>query len=265
MRGLAAAAAALFAILSAAAPAQGIQPSAFSSFQFRQHPGGQLPLDTALRDETGQTVRLGNYFGRRPVILILEYLHCPNLCGLVLGGTVATMAQAHLQPGRDVEFVAISIDPHETPADGASARGTYMARFGGKNDPSASGWHFLTGSEPAVRRIADAVGFPYRWDPALRQYAHPAGFVVATPDGRISRYMLGLQPTPDALKSAVATAASDKVQPPVHPLLLLCFGYDPQPGTVQAAVIHALRIVGAVSVLICLLLIVRLARRPARS
>jgi protein SCO1/2 len=261
---LAAGAASLLAFLPAAVSAQAIQPSAFASFQFRQHPGGQLPLDTMLRDETGQTVRLGSYFGRRPAILILEYLHCPNLCGLVLGGTVASLQQAHLQPGRNVEFVAISIDPHETAADGAAARGTYMTRFGEKtNDPS--GWHFLTGSEPTVRRIADAVGFPYRWDPALRQYAHPAGFVVTTPDGRISRYMLGLQPPPDALKSAVATAASDKVEPPVHPLLFLCLGYDPQSGTVAAAVIQALRIVGAVSVLLCLLFIARLARRPARS
>lgn len=264
MRGLAAAAASLLAFLPAAAPAQAIQPSAFASFQFRQHPGGQIPLDTMLRDENGQNVRLGSYFGRRPAILILEYLHCPNLCGLVLGGTVATLAQAHLQPGQDVEFIAISIDPRETPADGAAARGSYMARFGGKSG-NASGWHFLTGSESAVRRIAGAVGFPYRWDPQLRQYAHPAGFVVATPDGRISRYMLGLQPTPDALKAAVFTAAHDKVEPPVHPLLLLCLGYDPQPGTVAASVIAALRIVGAAALLACVAMIAWLARRPARS
>ena len=190
MRGGAAAAAALFVAVPAAAPAQSIPPSAFASFEFRQHPGAQLPLDAALRDESGRLVRLGSTFGRRPAILILEYLHCPNLCGLVLGGTVAGLAQARLRPGRDVEFVAISIDPRETPADGAAARGSYTRLFG-TNDPS--GWHFLTGPEPAVRRIADAVGFPYRWDRRLRQYAHPAGFVVATPDGRISRYLLGLQ------------------------------------------------------------------------
>ena len=260
MRTVAAAAAALLASVPAAASAQAIQPSAFASFEFRQHPGGQLPLDTVLRDESGRTVRLGSYFGRRPAILILEYLHCPNLCGLVLGGTVAGLPPANLQPGRDVEFVAISIDPRETPADGATARASYIKRFGG-GDPS--GWHFLTGPEPAVRRIADAVGFPYRWDPNLRQYAHPAGFVVATPEGRISRYMLGLQPPPETLKAAVATAARDKVEPPVHPLLLLCLGYDPQPGSLAAAAMQALRIVAVAAVLACLLLIVRLARRPA--
>lgn len=259
MRGLLAAA--LLASMPAAVSAQALQPSTFASLSFRQHPGAQLPLDTVLRDETGREVRLGAAFGRRPAILILEYLHCPNLCGLVLGGTVAGLAEAHLQPGRDVEFVAISIDPHETPADAAAARGAYVKRFGA--GAATAGWHFLTGPEPAVRRIAESVGFPYRWDPKLRQYAHPAGFIIATPDGRISRYLLGLQPPPDALKQAVATAAQDQVAAPVHPLLLLCLGYDPQSGTVAAAVMRALRIVAILAVLACLLMIFRLTRTPA--
>jgi protein SCO1/2 len=264
VRAVAAAAAALLFCLPAAASAQAIQPSAFASFQFRQHPGARLPLDAALRDEAGRPVRLGLYFGRRPAILILEYLHCPNLCGLVLGGTVASLAQAHLQPGRDVEFVAISIDPRETPADAAAARDSYRKRFGGTGG-DADGWHFLTGPEPEVRRIAASIGFPYRWDDRLRQYAHPAGFVVATPDGRISHYLLGLGPAPEILKAAVATAARDQVAPPVHPLLLLCLGYDPQPGSVAAAVMGALRIMAVVVTLACLLLVVRLARRPVRG
>jgi protein SCO1/2 len=257
----AAAAATLLAAVPAAAPTQALQPGAFPSLQFRQHPGAQLPLAAGLRDETGRPVAFGAYFGRRPAVVILDYLHCPNLCGLVLGGTVASLAHAHLQPGRNVEFIAISIDPTEKPTDGAAARDAYAKRFGG-ND--TAGWHFLTGPVPAVRRIADAVGFPYRYDPQLRQYAHPAGFVVATPQGRISRYLLGLQPPPALLKAAVAEAADDKVEPPAHPLLLLCLGYDPQPGTVAAAAFQALRIVALAALLGCLLLVVRLAR-PAKG
>lgn len=261
MRPLAAAGAAILLAAVPAAAARGLQPADFSSFQFRQHPGAQLPLDAGLRDETGRAVTLAAYFGRRPAVVILDYLHCPNLCGLVLGGTVASLAQAHLQPGRAVEFIAISIDPTEKPADGAAARDAYVKRFGGTN---TAGWHFLTGPAPVVRRIADAVGFPYRYDPQLRQYAHPAGFVVATPEGRISRYLLGLQPPPALLKAAVTEAADDQVEPPAHPLLLLCLGYDPQPGTVAAAAFQALRIVAMAAVLGCLLLVVRLAR-PAKG
>jgi len=254
-----AAAAVLSSAVPAAAGAQALQPSAFASLQFRQHPGARLPLDAMLRDEAGRPVRLGSALGGRPAILVLEYLHCPNLCGLVLGGTVAGMAEARLRPGRDVDFVAISIDPRETPADAAAARAAYAKRFGAA-DGDTAGLHFLTGAEPEIRRIATSVGFPYRWDPKLRQYAHPAGFVVATPDGRISRYFLGLQPEPAALKAAVAAARADEVAPPVHPLLLLCLGYDPQPGTVAAAVMQALRAVAILAVIACLLMIFRLTR-----
>ena len=260
----AAAAAALFLGLASPASSQALQPGSFPALQFQQHPGAQLPLDAPLRDESGAPVSLGAYFGRRPVVLVLEYLHCPNLCGLVLGGTVQAMLQAGLRPGRDLEFVAVSIDPRETPADAAAARTHYAERLGGAN-AGAVGWHFLTGAEPAVRRVAAAVGFPYRWDPQLRQFAHPAGIVVATPDGRISRYLLGLQPPPGTLGPAVAAAAHEQVAPPAYPLLLLCLGYDPQPGTVAAAVIQAVRVVAAAAAVLLLLLIVRLARRRTRS
>ncbi len=258
-----AAAAALLCAVPAATDAQALQPSAFASLQFRQHPGARLPLDAMLRDEAGRPVRLGAALGGRPAILVLEYLHCPNLCGLVLRGTVAGLAEAHLRPGRDVDFVAISIDPRETPADAAAARGAYAKRFGAAGGDTA-GWHFLTAPEPAVRRIAASVGFPYRWDPKLRQYAHPAGFVVATPDGRISRYFLGLQPEPAALRAAAAAAGEERVAPAVHPLLLLCLGYDPQPGSVAASAMQALRVVAALALLACLLMIFRLTR-TARS
>jgi protein SCO1 len=246
-------------LLVASAPASArIQPSQFADFAFRQHPGAQLPLNAVLRDESGRPVRLGQALGQKPAIVVLDYLHCPNLCGLVLGGIVAEMKAQKLQPGRDLQFVAISIDPSEKPADGATARERYMARLG---TDSPAGWHFLTGQEAQVRRVAKAIGFPYQFDQSIDQYAHPAGFVVATPDGRIAQYFLGFEAKAGQLRQAVESAATGATKPAAYPLLCLCLGYDPQPGTVQAAVLGIVRWASIAIALASLLVIVLLARK----
>lgn len=248
-------------MLEAAAPvAAQIRSSHLPDFAFRQHPGAQLPMDAVLRDETGRSVRLGSYFGSRHAVVVLEYLRCPNLCGLVLGQIVGQMKAQKLQPGRDLQFVAISIDPREMPSDGDRARADYMARLG---SISTAGWHFLTGDSAQVKRIAGAVGFPYEYDPSIDQYAHPAGYVVATPDGRIAQYILGFQTRPDLLRDAVASAASGATKPPAYPLLCLCLGYDPQPGTVQASVLALVRWVSIGLVAAFVLLVWFLVRRRA--
>jgi protein SCO1/2 len=246
-------------MLLAAGPADAlIPPSQFSDFAFRQHPGGKLPLDTMLRDEHGRPVRLGSYFASEPVVLVMEYLRCPNLCGLVLGEITAQMKQQKLAPGRDLQFVAISIDPREKPSDGLAARADYMKRLG---STSPAGWHFLTGDPGQVRGVADAIGFPYKYDPSIDQYAHPAGYIVTTPDGRIAQYILGFQTTPGQLRNAVQSAAEGTTKPAAYPLLCLCLGYDPQPGTVQALVLGIVRWVSIALALACVLGIALLARR----
>ena len=228
------------ALLAAAPPATaGLQPADFGALAFRQHPGAAVPREAALRDEAGRPLALGSLLGKRPAVLVLDYLDCPNLCGLVLSGPVHDLAAAGLRPGRDLEFIAVSFDPTETPADAARARAAYLRLFDDNATPA--GWHFLTGAEPQVRRIADAVGFRYRWDKSIGQYAHPAGFVVLTPEGRISRYMLGFEHSPQDLKAALVEAGQGAVEPPAHPLLLLCFGYDPQQGTIAYTAMRALR------------------------
>jgi protein SCO1/2 len=253
---------AALALVASAPAAARIQPSQFADFAFRQHPGAELPLDATLRDESGKAVRLGQYFGGQPVVVILEYLRCPNLCGLVLGSTVAQMKAQKLQPGRDLQFVAISIDPRETPSDGAAARASYMNRFG---STSAAGWHFLTGGESQVRSVANAIGFPYEYDSSIDQYAHPAGFVVATPRGRISQYFLGFEQKAGQLRSSVEAAGAGVTKPAAYPLLCLCLGYDPQPGTVQAAVLGIVRWSSIAIALASVFVIFLLARgrRPA--
>lgn len=247
-------------LLASAAAQARIDPQSFGQFSFREHPGAQLPLDAALVDESGRPVRLGGVMGGRPAIVVLEYLRCRNLCSLVIGGAANAMREARLTPGREADLVAVSIDPRDRPSDAAAARARYAAYFA---DPPAagSGMRFLTGSPAEVARIAGAVGFPYRYDRPSDQFIHPAGFVVATPSGRISRYLLGLSPEPTALRQAVAEARREGVEPPAHPLLLLCFGYDPDEGTAAALAMRLVRWGSAAAILACALLIFLLSRR----
>lgn len=225
-----------------------VDPGSFQDLSFHQHPGGRLPLDAQLIDASGRSRSLGSVLADRPSVLILEYLRCKNLCSLVLSGVVQAIATSGLRPGRDLDFVAISIDPREKSADAAAAQSMYERRF---PDPTAAaaGVHFFTAPPAQVRRIASAVGFPYRYDKTTDQFAHPAGFVVTTTKGRISRYMLGLDPKPTELKSAVAEAALERVEPAAHPLLLLCFGYDPDEGTVAALAMRLVRLASGVMIL----------------
>jgi protein SCO1/2 len=186
---------------------------------FKPHPGARLPLNAMLLDENGQTVALSDYFSKAPVILVLEYLRCTSLCGVTLEHLIAdTLNDIPLKPGRDYQLVAISIDPRDKPGDAATARAKYsdLLRHTG------AGLHFLTGPEAAVRQIADIVGFPYQYDPLVDAYTHPVGFVIATPEGVISRYVEGLAITPPDLVAAIADAEQDKSQTLLDRIVLLC-------------------------------------------
>jgi protein SCO1/2 len=251
------------ALISAPVPAA-VDPATFQNLAFRQHPGAQLPLDARIDDSAGRSLPLGAALGGKPAVVVLEYLHCKNLCSLVLSGAVHAIGTAGLTPGRDVNLVSISIDPREKPSDAAAAQAMYARRF---PDPgaAASGVRFFTGSPDQVHRIASTIGFPYRYDQASGQFLHPAGFVVTTPTGKISRYVLGLSPRPAVLKQAVAEAALDKVQPPAHPLLCLCFGYDPDEGSVAALTWKLVQLVSGGIVIACggLVGLLSLRRRTA--
>ena len=252
-------------LLLAVAPARAsVDPTSFPDLAFRQHPGAALPLNAKLFDSAGKPEMLGAALSGRPSVLVLEYLRCQNLCSLVLTGAVRAISSAGLVPGRDVDLVAISIDPRETSSDAASAQAMYTKRFPNAA-AAAAGIHFFTAPPEDVRSIASAIGFPYRYDKASGQFAHPAGFVVTTPDGHISRYVLGLYPPPGLLKQAVAEASADKVEPPAHPLLLLCFGYDPDEGTAAALAMRLVRWTSAFLVLAiaAFLAVLSLRRRAA--
>lgn len=195
--------------------------SDLANLSFQPHPGARLPLTAKLVDEDGRAVELGAYFTKSPVILVLEYLRCTSLCGVTLRNLVAdTLKRLPLQPGRDYQLVAISIDPRDKPADAAAAATKYVALL--DRDDGKAGVHFLTGEPAAVRRIADIMGFPFRYDSLLDAYIHPAGFVVAAPDGMISRYVEGFSASSSDLIAAFADAEQDKSQGPLARLLVLC-------------------------------------------
>jgi protein SCO1 len=227
--------------------AQEGRPSALREVGFDQRLGERLPLDLAFRDETGREVRLGDYFGQRPVVLSLVYYECPMLCTLTLNGLVSAMGVLPWTPGQEFELVTVSFDPRETPAQAAAKKKAYLARY--KRPEAAAGWHFLTGDEPALRALTKAVGFRYAWDGPSQQFAHPAGLVVATPDGRMARYLFGVEYAPKDLRLALVEASEGKVGSPVDQLLLFCYQYDPATGRYGAVLMRVMRLGGVLTLL----------------
>ena len=205
----------------------------------------RLPLDTPLRDETGRSVRLGDYFGRRPVVFALVYYNCPMLCTQVLNGLVSALGVVSLDAGRDFDVVAVSFDPRDTPKDAAAKKDAYVGRY--RRDGASFGWHFLTGDAAAIGRVTKAAGFRYRFDDSLGQFAHASAIMVATPDGRLSHYFYGIEYAPRDLRLALVEASSGKIGNPVDQILLYCFHYDPATGKYGAVIMRIVRLGGVLT------------------
>jgi protein SCO1/2 len=225
------------------APPAGEALKILSDVGFDQHLGDTVPLDAVFRDETGQSVKLGDYFGPRPVVLSLAYYECPMLCTVTLNGLASALDVLAFTPGRDFEIVTVSFEPKETPALAAAKKGAYLHRY--KRPGAAAAWHFLTGDAAQIRRLTDAVGFKYVWDERTRQYAHASGVMVLTPDGRLARYLYGVEYAPKDLRFAIVEASQGRILSPVDRLLLYCYHYDPALGRYGKSVMALLR-VGAV-------------------
>jgi protein SCO1/2 len=234
-----------------------------SGFAYRQHPGSQVPLQALLRTDTGTSVRLGDLLGKRPAILVLGYFHCPNLCGVLRDDVFNALSGSGLQAPGDYTLLAVSIDPSETTADAAQAKRADLAR-----NPLPGGeqsWHYLTGTADQVQAIEDAVGFPARFDPQLKQFLHPAGLVVLTRHGRVSGYLLGIGFKPGDLRAAVVRARDGGVAKAALPVLLLCFHFDPSTGRYTLAIFKVLQLGGALTLLTvggCIALALWRERRP---
>jgi len=207
----------------------------------------QIPLDLTFRDESGAPVQLKSIFGSKPVIVSLVYYECPMLCTIVLNGMVSAMRAMSIDVGTDFEVLTVSFDPKETPELAAAKKATYLEQY--RRPSAARGWHFLTGDEASIRALADAVGFNFEWDERMQQYAHAAGIVIATPQGRVSRYFYGVEYSPRDLRLSLVEASQNRIGSLVDAILLYCFHWDPLTGRYSQLTMNAIRTGGAVTVL----------------
>lgn len=240
-------------------------PLALRDIGIEQRLGEQVPLDLNFRDETGQSVRLGDYFGKRPVIISLVYYNCPKLCNLVLNGLVGGLRTLPYAVGQEFDVVTVSFDPSEGASDAVKKKELVMHDYGRREASVATGWHFLTGDKTAIDALANAVGFKYAFDTATNQYAHASGVMLATPQGRLSHYFYGIEYAPRDLKFGLVEASEGKIGSAVDKLTLYCFHYDPTTGKYGPAIMNIMRLTGILTVLGLAVLISILHRRRRRE
>jgi protein SCO1/2 len=212
-----------------------------------QNLNAQIPLELTFKDETGQVVRLGQYFRDKPVVLALVYYECPGLCDLVLNGLSHAMEQISLNVGSDYQVVTVSFNPKETWQLAGAKKANYIEKY--QRTGAKQGWHFLTGQQDAITKLANTVGFHYNWDPVSNQFAHASGIMVLTPEGKIARYFYGIQYKPRDFRLGLVEASANKIGTPADQVLLFCYHYDPTTGKYGMAITQITRVLGTATVL----------------
>jgi len=225
--------------------AQGPNPTLLKDIGIDQKLGAQVPPDLTFTDETGKSVHLGDFLGKRPVVLSLVYYQCPMLCTMTLNDLTHTMGAMPLNPGDDYEIVTVSFDPREGPDLAAAKKKHYVHSF--KKPKANEAWHFLTGDEANIKKLTDAVGFRYAWDAKFNQYAHAAGIMILTPSGKISRYFYGVDYNSKDLRLALDEASQGTIMKPVERILLYCYHYDPSTGRYSLAILNLLKVFAAIT------------------
>lgn len=227
----------------------GVRPELLKDIRIEQKLNAQVPLDLSFVDEDGQAVQLKQYFNRgRPVVLSLVYFTCPMLCTQVLNGVLNSLKHQTFTIGKDFDVLTVSIDPTDTPVLAKAKQEMYTGIYA--RPTGASGWHFLTGKEPQIRALADAVGFHYAYDPESHQYAHASGIMILTAEGKVSRYFYGIEYHERDMRLGLVEASNGKIGTPVDELLLLCCQYDPHTGRYGVLIARILKAAGALTILI---------------
>jgi protein SCO1/2 len=226
----------------------GVRPELLKEVGVDQKLNQQVPLDLMFRDEHGNPVELGQYFGTKPVVLTLVYYNCPMLCTQVLNGLDRSIEGIPLDLGKDFDIVTVSIDPTDRPVLAEAKQAVYTGMY--HRPGTAQGWHFLTGDEPQIKQLADSVGFRYAYDPDSKQYAHASAIMVLTPEGKISRYFYGVTYPARDMRLGLVEASAGKIGSPVDQVLLFCYHYDPHTGKYGLLVSRVIQLAGLATVLI---------------
>jgi protein SCO1/2 len=221
-------------------------PSILKDVGIDQNLGVKIPADLVFKDETGKTVRLSDYLGKRPLVLAPVYYGCPMLCTLALNDLLRSLKTLPIAAGTDFDVIAVSFNPREGPDLAAQKKATYIKEY---NRPGTeSGWHFLTGTQESSKPLMDAIGFHYAWDESSQQYAHASCMIILTPDGTTSRYLYGVDYAPEDLRNGIETASGGQLSPPSQDVVLLyCFHYDPSTGRFGIIITRALRVGGTLT------------------
>ena len=240
---------ALAAMASLPADAQQITtPAILNKVGITQNLNAQIPPDLMFRDEAGNSVRIGDFFGKKPIVLSLVYFDCPALCTEVLNGELRTMKAISLDLGKDFDAVTVSFEPADTPALAKAKRDVYIGQYG--RTGAAGHWHFLTGEQKSIDALTNIAGFRYAYDNSIRQYAHAAAILILTPDGRIDRYFYGVQYPARDVRLGLVEASEGKIGSLSDQALLYCYQYDPMTGKYGVVVMNVLRAAGGLTILI---------------
>ena len=230
------------------APAASVPPPGLKNIGIEQRLNEQVPADLVFRDETGKTVKLGDYFGQKPLILSLVYYRCPMLCNEVLSGMEGAMKALPFDAGKEFDILTVSFDPKDTPETAAAKKAEVLKHY--KRATAAQGWHFLTGSQESIDALTNAVGFKYHYDAPTDQFAHATGIMVLTPQGKIAQYYYGVEFAPRDLRFGLEQASQNKIGSLVDQVLLYCFHYDPTTGKYNAIISRVLKLSGGLTILL---------------
>jgi len=245
------------------APSANVKPPGLKRAGIEQKLDQQLPLNLVFRDEAGKPVKLGDFFGKRPVILTFVYFRCPMLCSEVLSGLEGSLKALSFDIGKDFDVLTVSFDPKDTPESATEKKASVLQHY--KREGAAGGWHFLTGSEESIAALTDAAGFGYDYDEKTNQFAHSTAIMVITPEGKIAQYYYGVDFPPRDLRLGLVQASQNKIGTLADQVLLYCYHYDPQSGRWGAVVTHMIQLGGGVTILALGAMLLVLLRRGSDS